>query len=491
MHDIRPADSDAGPAAPRRTPTPHSRGRFLVTLFVVPLLVLGLGGAVTLLWRDTGHRTPNGPVSLGATALRARHQAPAPVTTVLPDLQASAFVTAPEAEPQALPPIAEATPKKAAPTTVTAKDIHATLVRRTAALRKHNEKAFLATFDPAKPKLVATERILFRNLVKLPLASATYLESGVTGSKTTKRSYVTLLHQFRGVDLERAELSKTEQWIRRKGVVVTTAVSALRGQPATRYAPLDQVPLNVVNGKLVTLVGTKDVDDLGSVAGTAEKAAREIKGFWGNRPGPSRFILFVTHDKRAIGTWFGASNAPFTAVGVTLPQVAILSRTKFAGARVVVDLNHVENTEDLYRVLRHEFTHAVDVRVKNVGLQGDPDPVTWGEEGFAAWVEELDLSRDQSLYVRVLRQLRSYWKHTLPPTTRSAFYVDGDKGAFHYAEAAMVYRFIKSQYGQAKAIAVYSNLATGRTAAAWAVLGTDQAGFTKAWSSWMDTLISG
>jgi len=490
MSDVHPA----GRARLGRHRFPHrSHGThpgLVLSAALVPLVLLGSGTLVAL--QQSGGEASPASAPVAATSARLRQPAPrdvpAPLTAHLPVIRDAALAADLPARVGA-EYAGGAAGRTAAASGVSAADIHAVLARRTSALRARNEKAFLATFDPSRPQLVATERTLFRNLVKLPLVNPSYLESGITGSATSRRSYVSLIHQLRGVDAEPTELSKVEQWTRRGSAVVTTAVSPVPGTPATRYAPLDQVPLTVVNGRQVTVAGTGDVKNLAQIAATAERAATAVRQLWGTRSGPSRFVLLVTHDKRAVGTWFGSSDAPFTASGATLMQVSVRHLTRFAGARVIVDLNQT-STADLLRVLRHEFTHAEDVQAQSVPAAGvTQNYPTWAEEGFAAWVEELDLPLARSLYASVVKSLRSSWNHRLPPADRAGFYVDGERGAYNYGTAALVYRYIATRWGTAKAVSFYAATAGGHSAAAYALLGTDQAGFTGAWAGWVDGLL--
>lgn len=474
----------SGWQAPSRPP--RRRSRLLVALVVTPLIGLGAGAVVLTRPGSPAGRVTTSTVASAPMAAQAGSNADLS-SPVLTDFVSLPGGTAQEA-PDAAGSFAEANLSSTS-RQVTAKDVTTTLARRTAALRTKNEKAFLATFDPAKSSLVATQRTLFRNLVQLPLVGPVYRASSIGGSATTKRSYVSLLHQFRGADVEAAELSKVETWIRRNGVVVTTAVSPIAGHSATRYAPLDQVPLVVRNGALVTVVAT-DEGDLDTVGEPAEKAAAAVRAVWGTRPGPTRFIVFAGHDGRSLATWFGAKDSPGAAIAVAMPQVAMNHQTKFAGSRVVVDLS--QTTEDvLYPVLRHEFTHAIDIRAQAVprgnAVQSFP---TWVEEGLAGWVEELHLPLEETNRVRELRILRKYWNHALPPAARSAFYASDERGNYNYAVAALVYRYIQARYGTAKAISFYTYQAGGNSTAAWKQLGTTQAAFTKDWGAWVDGILA-
>ncbi|MDQ1289514.1 MAG: hypothetical protein QG622_3080 [Actinomycetota bacterium] len=476
-----------GDGYPHGAPLPQGPGsdrrrHWLTAVALASCLGLVSGGVALIRTPDDAARTvaaapapedPQGPLSADTSM---------PVVT---DLTSTAGLEAGVAADFDPMPYAAVNRAAASSSQVTAKDINAALARRTTALRKRDEKAFLATFDPAQPRLLATQRVLFGNLTKLPLVTPVYRAYGIGGSASAKKAQVALLHQIKGVDSEAVELSKIEKWVRRKGTVVTTAVSPVAGQPVTRYAPLDLAPLTVRNGPLVTVVGSAD-SDLEGLATTAEKAAAAVRATWGTRPGPTRFVIFASHDPKSLFTWFGAKDSPGQAIAVAMPQVAVNHQTKIGGARVVVDLSRTPG-EQLDRVLRHEFTHAVNVRTQVLSARtGAPSYPVWAEEGLASWIEEQDLPLEESPRARDLRSFRRYWNRTIPPATRAAFYAGGDRGSYHYDASSMLFRYVGERWGTAKAISFYSALAAGNTKGAWKVLGTDQASFVKAWSGWVD-----
>jgi hypothetical protein len=173
-----------------------------------------------------------------------------------------------------------------------------------------------------------------------------------------------------------------------------------------------------------------------------------------------------------------------------MPELAVLHPDRFGGARVILNLADIGSADELYRVLRHEFTHAIDVRAQVTPL-GSPDAAepAWAEEGFAAWVEELDLPIEDSVYVRDLTALRSMWDRQLPPGGRDAFYASGDRVAYHYAIASMVYRYVARTAGQATAIAFYAWYAAGHRDAPERVLGVDADTFRNGWADWVESVI--
>jgi hypothetical protein len=467
----------------------------IVATVLIPVLVVGTGVATLLLRSGDGGARPQAPAA-PLTGGRSATGVKAPPAPASGDFSADpADIPLEGAEPadDIAPAAAQVSSvAKRVPRTFTTRDVTTMIARRSAALRTHNEKAFLATFDPAKPSLVATERTLFRNLNHLPLVKPVYKAFSIGGSSTVKRSYVSLLYQFKGVDAEATELSKVEQYIRRNGVVVTTAQGAVRGQTATRFYPLDSVSLKVVNGPLVTVTAMPGVDNVAEVAKTAEHAAADVKAIWGKRPGPTRFFLTVTRTHSDMSKFFGVIDDTGTdEIGLALPQAAFNHPRRIAGARVIVDLDRHKDNEALYRTMRHEFTHAIAARVQAVFGVGERELFpAWTLEGFAAWVEESDKNARDTMWVQALRYYKKYWNHQLPPATRAAFYSDPERGAFNYAAGSLIFRYAAKTYGNARTISFYIYLVAGKPKLAWKALGTTQAAFTKGWAGYVDGLLA-
>jgi hypothetical protein len=475
-----------GGGSPRRSPWA------IVAAVLIPVLLVTAGVVALFVRSHDGGSTPApapaAPLVDAPAVQKAQPEAPAadfsadPATVPLDDAAPVADVAPAAAQVSSV--------ARRAPKTFTTRDVTTMVARRSAALRTHNEKAFLATFDPAKPALIATQRTFFRNLSKLPLVKPAYKAFSIGGSSTVKRSYVSLLTQIKGVDAEAAELSKVEQFIRRNGVVVTTAQGAVRGQSPTRLYPLDSAPLKVVNGPLVTIAAMPGVDNVEEVAKTAERAAAAVRATWGKRPGSTRFFITVTRNHSDMNKYFGVYDDTATdEIGFSLPQVAFNHR-KFTGSRVIVDLDRHKDEQKLYITIRHEFTHAVATRVQAVYTRGERELFpAWTIEGFASWVEESDKNARDTRWFEAFRYYKKYWNHQLPPATRAQFYADEERGSFNYAAGALIFRYAAKTYGTARAISFYITLVSGKPKLAWKALGTTQAAFTKGWGAYVDDLL--
>jgi hypothetical protein len=370
-----------------------------------------------------------------------------------------------------------------------ATEVHAALEARTKALRARDERAFLAGFDPAQPKLVAAQRLTFRNLVKLPLITPGYRTEepwarDTRPATTEGDAQVTLVEQVRGADLRPVGSTRREHWVRRGGRLVVAESEPTAWSSRSEASPVSMVPLNVINGRLVTIAGTADVTNLRSVSATAERAAASVRKMWGNRPGPTRFVVFVSHSSAAMRSWFGGDDGG-GALGITKPMTAMDGdRAHYAGARVVVDLRRTPS-KYLYTTMRHEFTHAVTTLAKAVPTSGSEPYPAWAEEGFAAWSEEADVPLAKSQRLQELRYFRRYWHGELPPDTRAAFYTGEPLVFVHYDAAAMVFRYVATRWGATKAIAMYTHIIGGRSGAAREVLGVEPAAFERGWAAWV------
>jgi hypothetical protein len=424
---------------------------FALVLVLVPLLLITGAGVAAVAWTRSHTREGSTPAASG------RRQAPTPQETF-------------------------------------AADVRAALDARTKALRAKDEKAFLAGFDPAQPKLVAAQRLAFRNLVKFPLVTPAYRSDQPwardTGTTTLDgQSLVTLIEQVRGADARPVGSTRREHWVRRAGRLVVRQSEQTSYLTRAEVSPISQVPLNVINGRLVTVAGSSDVKNLRSVAATAERAAAAVRRMWGPRPGPTRFVLFVTYSAAGMRSWYGGDDGG-GALGITKPLAAADGdRSRYAGARVVIDLKRTP-ARYLYTTMRHEFTHAQTALVKAVPQSAREPYPAWAEEGFAAWSEEADVPLARSQRLQELRYFRRYWKGRLPPDTRDAFYASEPLVFVHYDSAAMVFRYIATRWGSSKAIAVYVHIIGGKPGATKVVLGVDQAAFQRGWAAWVTDQLS-
>jgi len=228
----------------------------------------------------------------------------------------------------------------------------------------------------------------------------------------------------------------------------------------------------------------------------AERAGADVRRLWGTRPGPGRFVVFVAPDTRSFRSWFSRTPRGEAlagdAVGVTHQQYALASPTqapRFGGSRIVIDRSRVQDPAQLTIVLRHEFTHAIDLGVRvQAPAASSPGYPVWVEEGFAAWSEEADVPLARSRRLAGLRAhaRRGYRPTTLPPDDGPAFYAGStDMTDTNYESAASVFRYVAERWGRPKAIAMYTHLASGTGDAAAAVLGQSWDAFVAGWQAWL------
>ena len=404
------------------------------------------------------------------------------------------------------------------------KDVLTALGARTTALRTKNEKAFLSAVDPTARTVLARQRLIFRNLVQYPVTDPAYrldLGFGIASRTVTgARSYrVALVHRLGEADVEPVALGYEETWVRR-GTGITMVDSVVKenvGHSSKGDNPLNVTALKVVGGGRVTVAAGPDVTaaTVAKVDRLAEKAALPVLKLWGSRPGPKGFAVFLSRRTAVKTAWFGGSEI-IGSSGFCVSQYAVDKRLvaagrdpgatppaavaddgtlkdeslRLGGSRVVIDLSQVRDDKDLSATLRHEFTHALSVRIRAVSqsLSLDEPYPTWAEEGFASWSEEKDVPLSRSPRLNTLRYLqrKGYFTTGMPPSSRIAFYSSNKEFiGLHYAKSAMVFRYVADRWGAEKAVDLYVRIASGQKNSAQAVLGVSSASFESAWTTWL------
>jgi hypothetical protein len=239
-----------------------------------------------------------------------------------------------------------------------------------AALLRGDEKAWLAPVDPARPKLVAQYRDVYRNLRGLGVSHAEFhtqamswgMEPGKPDLVTVKAS---LGYCFSGVvcpawhdDVKtgppKARHQLTVEPV--KGTYMITGRAALTGRSLynpLQPAPWDGAELVFARGPRVTVAAPRgQAKHLKKVLALAERAAVEVDRFaayTGNRQ--QRYRIYLADD-RAWRTWYGGDR-PTWAIGY--------ARTlNSAGGDVVLRTDKVLAAgQDPLGTIQHEFGHVV------------------------------------------------------------------------------------------------------------------------------------
>lgn len=394
-----------------------------------------------------------------------------------------------------------------------ARSLQRLLDRRAEALKKGDERAFLADLDESNEKLVQRQRMIFANLRQLKISTFHYITERSRAPRRAGEAYqFAPVHEVLqlSADAGPGGVSPAATFritvVRRDAKLVITEMLGVThgnreelgidGLPAD--APWYQMPLKVQHAGNVCLISDTKVSDLDRYAAVAQDEARYVEELWGDRTRFPGHVLFFTRDEANFGKWFslgGAGNFQPTIEGFEVPQFGVrkngeIYTGQYAGARVVVNLKRIESFDDSpRRVMRHELTHAVSARATTIGpaewLLGAP---RWALEGFARWAEGTGAANRQYAAGR--------FKGKLPSST--SFY--GSSMTYNYAVSSTVFSWVERLKGRATAVEFYESViqyndmksqplvdAPVFNAICKRVLGMSSDGFKQRWSSFVRT----
>lgn len=356
-------------------------------------------------------------------------------------------------------------------------ELQAILDRRAKALKEKNEQAFLADLDASNTKLIQREKLLFANLSQFELRDFHYITERIFGNRSEGNTYtfspVIAVTQL-SADIGPGGVAPAEAYqylVSKRGdrLVVTdikriTQANAekLQAGNAGVYAnaPWHLTPLTVVRAGNVWLAGDESVPDLKKYSDAAAAQAREVEALWGNRIKFPGHVLFFTRKRANLRSWYEAqSNTQYEGIEITLRGVrgnGEVYDEQFAGSRVLVNLADIEKWNDNPSlVMRHELTHAVTARGSAVVPGGSwLDSPRWAVEGFARWVENLEVPARQDGQRAIVAQGVRAGKFTgLPPVSKTFYKGDIQ---FNYALGSSVFAYIERLKGREATIEFYA-----------------------------------
>ena len=372
--------------------------------------------------------------------------------------------------------------------TVTIADINRLLTERGRAIQNHDEKSFLATIDQTDPRLVAQERMEYRNLTKLPLETYRLVVLNATppnfltdvwspGEAITREET-----QISGVDKlpVGADEVAYDVSVQNNHVVITGDHNS---QPWARTA------LDVrQTAHFIIAIDHRNRDRIDQIAGVSEQALSDDKRYFANN-WLGHFLVFATSDRTLFNyAWLTGGGADFIGYVTSFPQVARgdTEDLKNQTPRVVIDLDPSDLGDlGLLHVLRHEFTHAASQPVTR------PATPTWILEGYAEDVASQAAGvNETSAWDQLVTPLLSSSRNRLTlPASYDAFYT-GDIGE-HYDAAFLAFRFIEDKYGVRAARNFYVTAQGGgpHLADAFKTLHLTETSFLSAWNNWAVSLV--
>jgi hypothetical protein len=395
---------------------------------------------------------------------------------VLAVLGAVAFVSFPANDPFPAPPgpgqpLGAATP---APADESRKDAITDLLgRRAQAVRDHDERAFMATVDPAADKVfVYNQRQLFRNLAKVPFATWEYevhaddtldvddLPAEVSaGTDDLWAPAVDLRYALRGGDVTPTSRAMGYLFARHDtagGGWYLRSDTALNGLGRRTWrGPWDFGPCQVTTTRQgIVLSHPRNEQMVERLARELDASVRAVSDIW-PAPWSERVVLMLPDSagemKALVGPDFPVDSVVAVAVA---DRVDNASRT-VTGQRVVLSPTGVRalSIPSLRVVLRHEITHLA-ARADTV--DGSP---TWLLEGFADYVGYRDsgLSLEEGA-PDLVKEFRDHGPPTSLPEDR-AFRSSGSDLDLAYQQSWSLARFVAERYGEGTLVRLYRTLA--------------------------------
>ncbi len=381
------------------------------------------------------------------------------------------------------------------------------LNRRARAVRDHDERAFLATVDPAADEVFRrNQQQLFRNLAKVPLTAWSYrlhaddmldvsdLPGDVrAGADELWAPAVDLRYALRGGDVSPTDRPMGYLFARHSdadgGGWYLRSDNALDelGRHTWR-GPWDFGPCLVTatgNGIVVSHPGSEQMVE--RLARELDPSVRAVAGIWPTS-WSERVVLMLPDSPGEMRALVGPDFPVQSVVAVAVAdRVDNASRT-VTGQRVVLSPNGVRalSIPSLRVVLRHEITHLA-ARADTV--DGSP---TWLLEGFADYVGY----RDSGVTLAegapdLARRVREDGPPRSLPEDR-AFRASGSELDLAYQQSWSLARFIADRYGEHTLVTLYRKLAAVGPASARQiddllreVLGVDRAALVEGWRDYL------
>ncbi|CAG7631942.1 hypothetical protein [Actinacidiphila bryophytorum] len=288
-------------------------------------------------------------------------------------------------------------PKAAKPAADTA--VQQLLDRQAAAVRGHDQQAYLAGIDPRSTRFLAAQRKTIGNLAQVPLADWTYRlvrtgafplppEAAADGTRRTAAE-VQLSYRLRGYDAEpvvsTSYLTLTERAGRWYVAADDDGASAGRRSAVQLW---DQGKVTAVRGAHSLVLGLGDSKTLHGYAADADAAVPQVQHAWGRAGWPGSVVIEAPATLDQLGALLAADPADYKGIAaVTTGELGGSARAP--ADRVIVNPAAFGELSAFGRqvVLTHETTHVA------TRLATTSHTPLWLSEGFADWVAYRDSGR--------------------------------------------------------------------------------------------------
>ncbi|MQA09427.1 MAG: hypothetical protein GEU98_12920 [Pseudonocardiaceae bacterium] len=407
---------------------------------------------------------------------------------------------------QAAPPPSPSTTPSAATAAAKAastEQIRELLNRRAQAVLHRDEEAFLDGIDPrADPRFVRSQRELFANLARVPLAEWRYRLDpaapadlsrvsgrGDAGGARLWAPRVSLEYALAGVDKTPTSRPMGYLFVHRAGRWYLRSDTALRSSGRETWrGPWDFGPcVAFPTGSGLVLAHPSRTETARRLAAELDPAVRAVTDVWGD--GWSRRVALWLPDtaeemRALVGPKFRIEGIVAAAVA---DRVDRPSHSAW-GQRVVVSPGGAEQLSDesLRVVLRHEITH---IAARGDTVDGAP---MWLLEGFADYVGYRETDVPMAHAAPVLAA--SVRTHGLPNALPSDqdFAAGGAALDLAYQRSWSLSRYIAEGFGEPKLLEFYRRIAgigpVGKStmdAVLREVLGIDRGGLLRGWREYL------
>lgn len=371
------------------------------------------------------------------------------------------------------------------------RQIRQVLARSAAAVAHHDEKAYLAAYDPRDTKLRATQAGEFASIAAMPLTSWQYRVADIarTGD-TTATVRADLRYRVTGYDRAPVSAPRFLELDERAGHWYVTLDQPDQGAPRQLW---EQGAVTAVRGSRSLVFGVgQPAAWLRVIADVADKAVPAVEKTW---PGgwDGRVIVLVPQSLDAMAALLGGPASRYSGIAaVTTGENG--SPADVPADRIVLDPDAFGLLSDFGQqvVLTHETTH---VATRTATTSATP---TWLSEGFADWTAYRGSGRSAA---RVAPELAAAVRHgrvpqRLPTDQDFAFGSDQGELARAYEEGWLACDLIARQWGVGRLTAFYRAVGAhdGRTGsvdgALHSVLSTSPARFTALWRSYLKSLLA-
>jgi hypothetical protein len=358
------------------------------------------------------------------------------------------------------------------------------LVRRGHAVLAGSESGFLADVDTGRVTLLAHERMVFANLHQLTFSKLRYVRAAAADPVHVRPGVpaevvVVLEDAIAGIDADTTASAYRYTFENRGGRIVITGIRSTSWYNM-RTTPWDDVPLTIARAADVVILADSSVPNAASFGSAAKSAEDAVRQLWGGRQVIPGFLVLMTASGINFTSWFGRTEFG-DPLGVELPLQGVddtgVPVTAFVGSRIVLNMGATDPT-NVERVLRHEFAHAVGVRVQQRLAPA------WAEEGFARWVEvgQDDNFQNGELHVVAQGVAAGHFNGQVPYDT---IFYSGDV-TYNYALAYTVYRFVEQKAGAQKAVEFFAQvIASTLLGSGTATIGMTEPVFLEQWASYV------